>query len=52
MLACRMVGIKKPEVIGKGTVRNEAAFLITVVLSTSFVAVLAGMPVLWQTLPA
>ncbi|KAK9814053.1 hypothetical protein WJX73_010787 [Symbiochloris irregularis] len=38
----RMVGIRNPEVIGKATVRNEAAFLGTVVLSSSLIALVAG----------
>ncbi len=38
----RQVGIKSPEAIAKPSVRNDAAFLITVTLSTSLVAVVAG----------
>ena len=37
------VGIKNPEVIGKASVRNDALFLITVVLTTSAIAVPAQL---------
>lgn len=36
------VGIKKPDLIGKPSVRNDAAFLITLVGVTSVIAVVAG----------
>ena len=36
------VGIKKPDLIGKPSVRNDAAFLYTLVGVTSVVAVAAG----------
>lgn len=38
----RKVGIKQPEVIGKATARNEAAFLATTVGTTSLLALFAG----------
>lgn len=38
----RRVGIKNPEVIGTPSARNDAAFLITLVLVTSVVAVAGG----------
>lgn len=38
----RRVGVKVPDSIGKLSVRNDAAFLITVVGTTSVVAVAAG----------
>ena len=38
----RQVGVKQPEVIGVPSVRDDAAFLITVVLSTSVLAVVLG----------
>ncbi len=36
------VGIKKPDLIGKPSVRNDAAFLVTLVGVTSVIAVAAG----------
>lgn len=36
------VGIKKPDLIGKPSVRNDAAFLTTLVGVTSVIAVAAG----------
>lgn len=38
----KRVGIQDPESLGTPSVRNDAAFLTTVVLSTSLVAVVAG----------
>jgi len=38
----RQVGIKNPEKIAIPSIRNDAAFLVTVTLSTSLVAVVAG----------
>ena len=38
----KRVGIKNPEVIGKPSVRNDAAFLISLVGGTSVIAVLGG----------
>lgn len=38
----RMVGVKQPEKIAQISVRNDAAFLITVVGTTSVAAVLLG----------
>ena len=38
----RKVGIKAPEEIAKPSVRNDAAFLGTTVLTTSVIAVAAG----------
>lgn len=36
---CMQVGIRNPEVIGKGSERNTAAFFLTVLFSTSALAV-------------
>ena len=45
------VGIKKPELIGKPSVRNDAAFLVTLVGVTSVIAVVAGqLPGDWVSL--
>lgn len=47
----RRVGIKNPEVIGTPSARNDAAFLITLVLVTSVVAVAGGqLPGDWVSL--
>lgn len=39
----RQIGIKEPEAIGRPSIRNDAAFLGTVVLGSSFVAVVLGV---------
>lgn len=47
----KRVGIKNPDLIGKPSVRNDAAFLITLVGVTSVVAVMAGqLPGDWVSL--
>ena len=38
----RLVGVKQPESIGKISVRNDAAFLFSVVATTSVLAVVLG----------
>lgn len=38
----RLVGVKAPEAVGKPSVRNDAAFLVTTVGSSSLAAVLCG----------
>lgn len=38
----RMVGVKAPDSIGKVSVRNDAAFLFSVVATTSVLAVVLG----------
>lgn len=39
----KRVGVKDPQAIGTPSTRNEASFLFAVVMSTSLVAVVAGV---------